>query len=172
MTKTGKTHTGDLWWALKATEPEPVPHPPPAEPMSTVDHVTEPLSAAIATMCRAAEEAGWEVKVTRAVGTVMHKTGKPGALVESFGVRMRGPWERPDHDRWGTAHRRAAVAVYHRKMRDATATFESGWWWRVDHRDHALTVPLAAGATALMPWIRFGEEPSRVEESADTDGDT
>jgi hypothetical protein len=169
MTKTGKTNTGDLWWALKAVEPPPVPHPAPLEPSALIDHVAADLSTAVATMIHVAEGCAWEVKVTRAVGTVVHKTGKPGGLVESFALRMRGLWEPVDHDRWGTASRRAAVAVFHRKMGDkpdVSATFHDAWWWRVDHQDHALTVPLETKSTALIRWIRLAEEPPRLEPEA------
>lgn len=127
----------------------PAPHPAPlvpGRPITTGDS----CPGAVPSLVLAADRAGWRVLVIYSRGTVMHATGKPGALAEVVSVRCwRFPgqravltWERPDRGDWSAG---------------------DGWVWQVGQP------PVNYGVEQAKSWVGKGVVPVRVSDRSPAD---
>lgn len=96
----------------KADKDAPAPHPAPEVAMRPAQENEIPRAAAL--MRKRAVAAGWAVAVTYSRGTVLHRDGKPGRVVDSIAVRMQ-------------AVNRAAWGVWLNGKYDSGQTWERGY---------------------------------------------
>lgn len=111
-------------WEAKA---ELTPHPPPEVPCRPANEPEIPKAAR--SLALTAQEHGWVVKITYVRGAKMHKTGRPGGVVDSIAVRMGKPTRR-------------AYAIWYDGKRECNAILVVGQW------------PRSVKSDELLAWVK------------------